>query len=120
MEGVSSPHVRSRSRVTSAKYDATKLASALSPPATPPAAEVGLAEGVLVVGLVLLGVLVVGVVLVSEAVVDGALLGVVLLGALLLVGLLEGRWVGACPLVREAAGVPVPVPEGSWPIWLSR
>ena len=91
--------MRSRSLVTSAKYDVTNPARAWSPPATPPAADVELGEGELVVGAVLLGVLVVGAVLV----VDGALLGVVLLGALVAEGLLLGD--GA--LVRGAVGVPV-------------
>jgi hypothetical protein len=85
----------------------------LSPPATPPAADVELGEGVLVVGAVLLGVLVVGAVLLGEAVVDGALLGVVLLGAPVVDGLLLGDGT----LVRGAVGVPVlagaPGPDGS-------
>jgi hypothetical protein len=87
----------------------------LSPPATPPAAVVGLVEGVLVVDALVLGVLVVDGVLVAEvlgdALVDGVLDGVVLgLGALL-------RDAVEVPL---AAGVPVPLPACPWPIWLTR
>ena len=86
--------MRSRSLVTSAKYDCTKPASALSPPGTPAGAEV-----VALVGGVVVGAVVVGVVVVDGAVVVGVL---VVVGLLLGVGELLG--VGSDVARRRRAG----------------